>query len=209
MQPDDRQYAPAAARNVAPILAVLDGRVPSHGLVLELASGTGEHAVAIARRFPGLTVQPSDPAPAARRSIAAWIAASGLPNLRPPLDLDAMAHRWPVDAAQLVLAINLIHIAPWGATLGLFAGAARVLVPDGTVFLYGPYRRHGAATAPSNQAFDDWLQARDPAWGVRDLEAVADAAAAAGFAAPEIVEMPANNLSLLFRRRAVSVPAAG
>jgi SAM-dependent methyltransferase len=196
---DARRYAPAAARNRGPILDALRGRLPASGLLLEVASGSGEHAVHLAAAFPALTIQPSDPDPEARASIAAWAAETGLPNIRPPLALDAAA-AWPAARADAVLCVNMIHIAPWQACEGLVRGAARILPPGGPLVLYGPFRRGGAHTAPSNAAFDESLRAQDPRWGVRDLEAVAALAAAEGFAAPEVVPMPANNLTLVFRR---------
>ena len=171
--------------------------------MLEVASGSGEHAVHFARASgPRIVYQPSDPDAQARASIDAWAAASGLPNIRPALALDAAADVWPIASADVVLCINMIHIAPWSAAVGLVRGAARVLPPGGLLFLYGPFRREGRHTAPSNEAFDrDFLRARNPEWGVRDLEAVADLAAGAGFAPPLIEPMPANNLSVLFRRQ--------
>jgi len=185
---------------------VLTRVLPASGPLLEIASGTGEHAVWFAAGLPGLVYQPSDPDPAHRASIAAWIAASGLENLRPPLALDVTAPDWerlpgvPRDPAA-ILCINMIHIAPWSAALGLLRGAGAVLGAGGVLYLYGPYRRGGAHTADSNAAFDRSLRGRDPAWGVRDLEAVTSAAADAGLVLDEVVEMPANNLSLVLRRR--------
>lgn len=167
--------------------------------VLEIASGTGEHAVFVAKAMPGLTWQPSDPDPVSRASIAAWIAQEGLTNVLPPLDIDVRAEDWggtgPFDA---VVAINMIHIAPWDAALDLLRGAGRLLREGGILFLYGPYKREGRHTAPSNEAFDAWLKERDPAFGVRDLEEVQSAALANGLRLNDIVEMPANNLSLVF-----------
>ena len=197
---DARQYAPATQRNRDVILDVLRPVLPAGGLVLEVASGTGEHVVHLAGALPGLAFQPTDPNPKALASIEGWTAAAGVTNVRRPLRLDATAKDWPVTAADAVLCINMIHIAPWAAAVGLFAGAARILAPGAPLYLYGPYRRGGAHTAPSNDAFDQSLQARDPAWGVRDLEAVIGLAAA-DFSGPDITEMPANNLSLVFRRR--------
>ncbi|MDO9710224.1 DUF938 domain-containing protein [Paracraurococcus lichenis] len=199
---DARLSAPAVARNRDPILAVLRRVLPATGTLLEVSSGTGEHAACFAAAFPGLVWQPSDPDPAARASIAAWAAHAKLDNLRPPLDLDAAAEAWPVARADAVLCINMIHIAPWEAGLGLLRGAARLLPLGGPLVLYGPYRRGGRHTAPSNAAFDASLRAQDPRWGLRDLEVVAAAAADAGFGPPEVVEMPANNLTVIFRRRA-------
>lgn len=197
---DHRQQAPAAARNRDPILAVLRGVLPRAGTVLEIASGSGEHIMHFAAAMPGLVFQPSDPNPEARRSIAAWAAESGLSNLRPPLALDAAASSWPVTTVDAVLCINMIHISPWSATEGLVRGAASILPPGGPLYLYGPYHRAGVATAPSNEAFDQDLRQRNPAWGLRELEAVAALAAAAGFSGPAITEMPANNLSVVLRR---------
>ncbi|MFC7475387.1 DUF938 domain-containing protein [Dankookia sp. GCM10030260] len=197
---DARRHAPTVARNRDPILEVLRRHLPETGTLLEVSAGTGEHAAYFAAAFPGLVWQPTDPDPAARASIAAWAREAKLNNLRPPLALDAAAEDWPVARADAVLCINMIHIAPWAAGLGLLRGAARLLPPGGTLILYGPYKRGGAHTAPSNAAFDAGLRAQDPDWGVRDLEAVAAEAAAAGFGPPEVVEMPANNLTLIFRR---------
>jgi SAM-dependent methyltransferase len=197
---DARRHAPAAERNRDAILAVLERHLPVRGLVLELASGSGEHAVHFAAALPDLVFQPSDPDAASCASIDAWAASAGLANLRPAIALDATAQHWPIPAADAVLCINMIHIAPWAAAIGLLQGAARILAPGGVLYLYGPYKRDGRHTAPSNDAFDRGLRARDPAWGVRDLEAVAALAAANGFAAPAIEPMPANNLSLIFRR---------
>ena len=197
---DPRRFTPAAARNRDPILAVLRPRLPAAGLVLEVASGSGEHALHLAAALPALTFQPSDPDPGARASIDAWAAEAGLANIRPAVALDAAAPDWPVAAADAVVCINMIHIAPWAACEGLVHGAARILPAGAPLILYGPYRRGGAHTAPSNAAFDADLRARDPAWGVRDLEAVADLAAAQGFGPPEAVEMPANNLTVIVRR---------
>jgi len=196
---DPRLRAPSAQRNRDAILAVLTDILPSSGRVLEIASGSGEHAVHFARALPGLTFQPSDPSPDAVTSIAAWTAESGLGNILPPLLLNAAASDWPVEAADAILCINMIHIAPWTAAEGLFRQAGRLLKPGQPLYLYGPYRRPDRPLEPSNAAFDDSLRSRDLAWGLRDLDAVAALGAANGFGAPEIVEMPANNLSLIFR----------
>jgi SAM-dependent methyltransferase len=198
---DARRIAPATARNREPILAVLRPQLPAAGTVLEIASGSGEHVVAFARTLPDLVWQPSDPSPEARDSIAAWTAAERLQNVRPPLDLDVSMSDWAVDDVDAVLCINMIHISPWGATEGLMRGAGRLLEPGGLLYLYGPFRRSGVATAPSNEAFDSDLRRRDARWGLRDLEAVADCAGAEGLILEQVVDMPANNLSLLFRRR--------
>src|SRR5882757_9391450 len=184
--------APAVARNRDPILAVLRDVLPAAGTVLEIASGTGEHAVHFAAALPHLTWQPTDPDSQSRGSIAAHAAQAGLANLKPPLELDASAPVWPVTRADAVVSINMIHIAPWRAAQGLMAGAARLLPAGAPLYLYGPYRRHGLHTAPSNAAFDKNLRARDPAWGVRDLDEVVALAAALGFALQHTVAMPAN-----------------
>ncbi|MGK7867054.1 DUF938 domain-containing protein [Falsiroseomonas sp. E2-1-a20] len=198
MTDDLRRIAPAAARNREPILAALRHLLPAAGLVLEVASGTGEHCAHFAQNLPGLVFQPSDPDAESRASIDAWCA--GIRNIRPALALDAVAADWPLDRAEAVLCINMIHIAPWSATPGLLRGAARLLPPGAPLALYGPYRREGVTTAPSNEEFDASLRARNPAWGLRRLEDVAAAAAAERFGAPEILEMPANNLLVTFRR---------
>jgi hypothetical protein len=192
--------APAVARNRDPILAVLRDVLPAAGTVLEIASGTGEHAIYFAAALPHLVWQPTDPDAQARGSIAAHAAQAGLANLRPPLELDASAPAWPVTHADALVSINMIHISPWRATQGLMAGAARVLPAGAPLYLYGPYRQHGQHTAPSNAAFDESLRARDPEWGVRDLDEVVALAAAHGFALQRSVAMPANNLSVIFRR---------
>lgn len=197
---DRRLEYPATLRNRDAILEVLRGVLPASGLVLEIASGSGEHIVHFARAFPGLTFQPSDPEDAALQSIEAWAQDSGLANVRPPVMLDATSDRWPVTAANAVLCINMIHIAPWQATEGLFYRAAKLLPGGAPLYLYGPYRRTDVVTAPSNEAFDASLKARNEEWGLRDLGTVADLARSAGFSAPVITEMPANNLSVVFRR---------
>jgi SAM-dependent methyltransferase len=195
-----RREAPAAARNRQPILEVLLPHLPEKGLVLEIASGTGEHVVYYATARPDLTFQPSDPDAGARASVDDWVQTMGLSNVRPALEIDVTKESWPVERADAVLCCNMIHIAPWEATIGLVSGAARLLPPGGLLFTYGPYRRGGRHTAPSNETFDADLRRRNPAWGVRDLEAVTELAHREGFSGPEIVEMPANNLSLLFKR---------
>jgi SAM-dependent methyltransferase len=199
---DARRFAPAVARNKAAITEALARHLPASGLVLEIASGSGEHALHFAAHFPALSFQPTDPDAAALASIAAWRAEAQLANLLPPLMLDVMADAWPVPKADAVLCINMIHIAPWEATAALMRGAARVLPRDGILFLYGPFKQGGQHTAPSNAEFDESLRAQDAQWGVRDIEAVAEIASAAGFAAPVGEAMPANNLSVIFRRLA-------
>jgi SAM-dependent methyltransferase len=192
--------SPAVARNRDPILSVLRRVLPARGLVLEVASGSGEHAVHFAAALPHLTWQPTDLDPEARASIEAHRDAARLPNLLAALELDATASQWPVAQADAVVSINMIHIAPWSAAQGLMAGAARLLRAGGILFLYGPFKDHGHHTAPSNAAFDASLRARDPAWGVRDIADVRDLAAQHGFDLTERVAMPANNMSLVLRR---------
>lgn len=193
-----RKHAPATLRNRDAIADVLADVLPADGAVLEVASGSGEHAAFFAERFPRLAWQPSDPDPAALASIAAWC--GGLANVRPPLRIDAGSGAWGIERADALLCINMVHISPWAATLGLMAGAARVLPRAAPLILYGPYRRAGVATAPSNEAFDASLKLRHPAWGLRDVAAVSDAARAAGLAFERLVEMPANNIMLIYRR---------
>jgi hypothetical protein len=206
---DARLYAAATQRNRDPIVGVLRRVLPPAGTVLEIASGTGEHAVWFAAQLPGLAFQPSDPDPDNRASIAAWTAFTGVATVRAPLAIDVAAAHWekapglPQDVAA-VLCINMVHISPWAATLGLLRGAGALLPPGGLLYLYGAYKRGGSHTAPSNASFDASLRARDPAWGVRDLEAVTAAAADAGFAPEPVIEMPANNLSVVLRRSAAA-----
>jgi SAM-dependent methyltransferase len=200
MPRDARLSAPAADRNKEPILAVLRRVLPQTGLVCEIASGTGQHVAHFAAALPHLTWQPSEPDARLHASIAAWIAYTGLTNVRSPVRLDVCADEWPLDSADAILCINMIHIAPWDATLALMRGAARLLGVGGVLFLYGPYRRDGAHTAPSNEAFDASLRASDPAWGVRDMEAVVAVAGEHGFVLSDVVAMPANNFSVVFSR---------
>lgn len=197
---DVRRSAPHVARNAEPIANVLRRILPNAGLVIEVASGTGEHAVHFARAFPHLLWQPTDADDVALRSVEAWRGAEGVPNLLAPAPLDATSDRWPVDEADAILCINMVHISPWAATLGLLDGAARLLGAGAPLYLYGAFRRAGVPTAPSNEAFDASLRARDPEWGVRWLEDVAAAAEARGLRLDAVVEMPANNLSVVFRR---------
>jgi SAM-dependent methyltransferase len=213
-----RLFAPAAGRNRQPILDVLSRILPDRGRVLEVASGSGEHALWFAKNLHPLVWQPSDPDPACRRSIAAHGAqeagaqvaqgaqeaqgAQGeIENLEAPLDLDAGAADWPIERADAVVCINMTHIAPWEVTVGLVAGAARILPAGGVLYLYGPYLRDGRHTAPSNAAFDASLRARNPDWGLRDVEAVVALAGPQGLVLREVVEMPSNNLSLVFTRQ--------
>ena len=193
-----KRYAPATERNREAIGEVLLGILPPAGLVLEVASGTGEHAVHFARRFPALNWQPSDPDPAGLVSIEAWRQEAALPNLLSPIALDA-AGNWPIKAADAVICINMVHISPWAAALGLFASAAKILPNGAPVYFYGPYRRNGVITASSNEEFDASLKLRNSEWGLRNVEDMTAAAEAAGLTFDSIVEMPANNLSLIYR----------
>jgi SAM-dependent methyltransferase len=195
-----KRFAPATARNREPIARVLAEALPGSGIVLEVASGTGEHAVHFARAFPRLIWQPSDPDEESLASIRAWRDEAGLTNLLEPLRLDAASEQWPVAAADAVLCINMVHISPWAATQGLIRGARRLLPRAGPLILYGPCRRADAPTAPSNEAFDASLKARNPEWGLRDLESVASEAVANGMALEQAVAMPANNLTVVFRK---------
>ena len=195
-----KRHAPATERNRDAILAVLRDELPSSGLVLEVASGSGQHVVHFAATLPALDWQPSDPDPAALASIESWRREAGLPNVRPPLRLDASAD-WPVERADAILCVNMVHISPWEATLGLMKGAGAVLPPGGLLYLYGPYLRENVETAPSNLAFDASLKARDPQWGLRRVEDVIAAATGEGLVFRRLLEMPANNLSLIFQRR--------
>jgi len=199
----DKQFSPSAARNTEPILAALRPRLPASGCALEVASGTGQHIAAFATAFPGLDWTPSDPDPAARASIAAHVAEAGLANLHAPRDLDVSDAAWseavepPYD---VMIAVNLLHISPWQATLGLLAGAGRLLAPDGCLFIYGPFSRGGDYLSQSNVQFDASLRARDPGWGLRDVDDVAAAARGQGLDLAEVIAMPANNLMLMLAR---------
>lgn len=199
-----KREAPATARNREPIAAVLREVLPESGTLIEIASGTGEHAVYFAGLFPGLIWQPTDPDPAALASIHAWRRDSGLGNLLEPMRLDAAAETWPAGPADAILCVNMVHISPWAATEGLMRGAARALPAGAPLVLYGPYRRAGVPTAPSNEAFDESLRARNPDWGLRDLESVGAEAETRGLRFDRLYEMPANNLALVFRRQAVT-----
>ncbi|MFQ4137190.1 DUF938 domain-containing protein [Nodosilinea sp. PGN35] len=216
---DARRYAPATDRNREPILAVLQRVLPPTGTVLEISSGTGEHAIFLAPRLLPRQWLPSDLSAEARASIAAWSAIAPAENLHPPLAIDAAAPQWPVESQGFgdslptldlrrhpitaLVNINMIHISPWAACRGLMAAAGRILprsvLHSGVLYLYGPYRQNGQHTAPSNAAFDASLRAQNPQWGVRDLEAVVAAAGAEGLVLVETVAMPANNLSVVFR----------
>jgi len=195
---DHRAHAPATARNREPILAVLKRVLPPAGLVLEVSAGTGEHAAFFAGALPHLTWQPTDLDERSLLSIVAHREAAGLTNLKLPLVLDATSPHWPVAEADAIVCINMIHIAPWTACVGLMAGAARTLPAGGVLYLYGPYKEHGEHTAESNLRFDIDLQMRDPSWGVRNLEDVVALAAEHGLRHAETAAMPANNRSLVF-----------
>ncbi len=199
--PPGARSSPSTARNRDPILEVLRSHLPASGLVLEIAAGAGEHAVYNAAALPALTWLPTDPDPEALASIAAWRDHADLPNLLAPVRLDASApETWPVDHADAMVNINMIHISPWAATEGLMSGAGRILPRGGVLFLYGPYVEADVVTAPSNIAFDENLKNRNPAWGLRHLDDVRALAAQHGIAFSERVAMPANNLSLIFHK---------
>jgi SAM-dependent methyltransferase len=196
---DARETAAPAERNKQAILDVLWRVLPPTGLVLEIGSGTGQHVAHFAKAMPDLTFQPSEMEQGKHASIAAWV--EGLPNVRPTLAIDVTRLPWPVRKAEAIVCINVIHISPWEATLALMRGAADILGPEGVLVTYGPYRREGRHTAPSNEAFEAWLKERDALWGVRDIAEVAAAAAEVGLDHIESVPMPANNFTLVFRRR--------
>jgi len=195
---DGTWFLASADRNKAPILDVLARVLPKRGVVLEIASGTGQHVIHFARALSHLTWQPSDADAELRHSIVLRVREERLANVNPPIDLDVSRRPWPLRTADAAVCINLIHVAPWSATLALFEGAKALLPAQHVLVLYGPYRRFGAHTSASNAQFDSDLRAQEPEWGLRDLEAVSEVAARAGFVLAEIVEMPANNLSLVF-----------
>ncbi len=203
-----RRRAPATERNREPILSVLKRILPREGNILEIASGTGEHAVYFAPRIAPCTWLPSDPNPELRQSIKAWCDAASIENIAAPVEIDARENVWAPEndtdlqgSIRAVVCINMIHIAPWEACLGLMAGAARILGSGSTLYLYGPFKRHGTHTSKSNEAFDEQLKSQNPEWGVRDLETVETVAHSHGFSLQETVQMPANNLSVIFRKR--------
>lgn len=197
---DRRLHWGAPVRNRDPILEVLRRVFPREGVALEIAAGSGQHAAWFAAHLPGLLWHPTDLDPAHLVSIDAWAADSGASNLQPAQRLDVTDDDWPLDRADAVFNANMIHIAPWAVTLGLLDGVGRTLAPGGTFALYGPFRREGRHTAPSNERFHASLQSRDPSWGIRDLDHVAELAAERGLSLEEVVEMPANNLTAVFRR---------
>ena len=197
---DPRMFHPHVERNREPILAVLKRLLPQRALVLELASGSGQHAAFFAKALPGASWLPSDVDPKALASIAAFRAEAKVRNLLAPVRLDAAAEAWPVKRANAIICCNMIHISPWGACRGLMAGTGRVLLPGGFLFLYGPFKIDDHHTAPSNQEFDAWLRGQNPEWGIRDLGEVRALASEQGLTLAETVTMPANNLSAIFRR---------
>ena len=196
-------HFPAAARNAEPIIEVLGRFLPADGLVVEIGSGSGQHVARFARAFPHLTWQPSDPDPSSRASIAAYTREAALDNLRGPLDLDTRTAPWPIARADAVLTVNMVHIAPWAACTALLEGASRILPPEGVLLMYGPFQMQGRFTTESNRRFDATLRARNPEWGVRDLARI-EAAGQDAFALEATIEMPANNFSVVFRRREVA-----
>jgi hypothetical protein len=195
-----QRSAPAALRNREPIADVLAEWLPACGLMLEIASGSGEHAIFFAERFPSIEWQPSDVHPDALASIAAWRDTADLPNVRAPLSIDAASTDWPIDRADAVLSINMVHISPWTSALGLLAGADRLLGPGAPLILYGPWLKDDIETVPSNLDFDADLKRRDPAWGLRHVEEFDAAAARRGFTLEDVRRMPANNLMMLWRK---------
>ena len=198
---DARRSAPHVARNTGPIIDVLRGILPDEGLVLEIASGSGEHILAFAQAFPRLLWQPTDADPVSLRSADAWRMAQGAPNLLAPVPLDAARANWPIEEADAILCINMVHISPWAATEGLMRGAGKELPSGAPLYLYGAYFQDGVEPAPSNVAFNASLMERNPQWGVRRLEEVVEEAGKNGLTLDAAVSMPANNLSLVFRKR--------
>ena len=198
---DHRLSSPAALRNRDPILDLLQEVLPVSGTVLEIASGSGEHIIHFAGQLTDLTWQPSDPSPEARASIEAWGAEMQRSNLCPPLDIDATGGEWPVQRADAIIAINLIHISPWAATEGLMRNAGKLLPSGAPLVLYGPYRQAGQPLVASNAEFDEDLKSRNPAWGIRDLADVTRVAAEHGLALVSVTELPANNLGVVLKRR--------
>ena len=207
---DARQFSPSAAHNCGPIREVLTRVLPETGTVLEIGSGSGEHAICFAKALPKLVWLPSDPDAASRASIEAWIATEGLANVRAPVAIDVRREAWGVEEDapfDAMISLNMVHIAPWEAALGLLAGAGRLLRPDGVLFFYGPFMMGGAHTAASNAAFDADLKRREPRWGVRDVHDLVGEAAPHGLELREVAAMPANNLSLVFVKVSPAHPA--
>ena len=193
-------FSPAAERNQQPILDVLRPLCPKKGIVLEIASGTGQHASYFARQLPELTFLPTEVSPARLDTLNLRLVAEGSPNLLSPQILDVTQADWPLAQADIIVCVNMVHISPWAATLGLFAGAAKILAPEGFLLTYGPYRFSGVPLAPSNEAFDVGLRAQNPEWGIRSIVDLEAAAAAHNLVLAEVYPMPANNHTLIFRR---------
>lgn len=200
MTVSEQRHAPATLRNRDAIVAVLQTILPASGTVLEIASGTGEHIIYFGRQFPQLQFMPSDPDPVNLQSIAAWTARERVTNILPPLGLDAMGKNWDVDPVAAVLCINMIHIAPWEASIGLFEKAAAQLESGAPLYLYGPYFRDDVETAQGNLDFERSLKSRNLQWGIRDVADIDSLAARTGFTRESLVEMPANNISLIYRK---------
>jgi hypothetical protein len=200
MRPDGRLVSPSAERNKGPIAEVLGKSLPPECMVVEIGSGTGQHVVHFARAMPNLTWQPTERDADCLRSISGWLCVDALPNVRPPLRLDVHEALWPVASADAIICINMVHIAPWTATQALMRGAGSTLRAAGLLYLYGPYSKGGRHTSASNRAFDAQLRAADPLWGVRDLDEMTKAAAACDLTLLWTCEMPANNLSVVFRK---------
>ena len=198
--PDYRQHAPSTEQNKKPILAVLRRVLPETGLLLEIAAGSGQHATYFAPYFPSLTWQPSEPDTDSRASIKAWIEHVSTGNCNLPIDLDVTSNPWPLSNVDAIFSSNMIHITPWECCTSLLAGAGKILGPLGVLILYGPFMRGGKHTAYSNSQFDNSLKKRDPAWGIRDLDEVAEVAKSFGLACSEVVEMPANNLAMILKK---------
>ncbi|MEO9468533.1 DUF938 domain-containing protein [Parasphingorhabdus sp.] len=195
-----QRHAPATLRNRDAIAAVLQDILPEQGTILEIASGTGEHAVYFGQKFPGITIQPSDPDPANCRSIRAWTKREAMTNILPPLPLDALSENWDVSAPAAILCINMIHISPWEATIGLFEKAKQLLQPGAPLFLYGPYFRADVPPAQGNLDFERSLKSRNLQWGIRDVADMDALATKTEFSQHDLIEMPANNISLIYRK---------
>jgi len=201
----EKRHAIAPDRNREPILAVLQEVLPPAGTVLEIGSGTGQHAVFYADKFPSIVWQPSDVDADALDSIAAWRGEAALPNLRPPIHLDARAEVWDTEPVSAIVAINVVHISPWATCVGMLTGAGRYLLPGGAIIFYGPFLRPDRATAPSNLEFDAEMRRQNPAWGLRDIGVVAAVAESRGLTLDRIVDMPSNNIMAVFRRSALGL----
>ncbi|MEO9601344.1 DUF938 domain-containing protein [Parasphingorhabdus sp.] len=200
MTDSEPRHAPATLRNRDAIVAVLRDILPGQGSILEIASGTGEHAVYFGRTFPNLTFQPSDPDPACCQSIAAWTQREGGHNILPPKQLDAQAPQWDVSKPAAILCINMVHISPWESSIGLFEKAGTLLDPGAPFYLYGPYLREDVETAEGNLAFERSLKSRNLRWGLRDVADMDALAERNGFVRESLTEMPANNISLVYQK---------